>query len=413
MRRVVVLGAGFGGLKCAQALRHADVELTVIDKANHHLFQPLLYQVATAGLSPANIAWPVRGILRGQPNLTVLMAEVATVDTAAKSVKHSLGETAYDTLVVATGSRNNYFGHGDWSACTLGLKDVDDATAMRNSILRSFEDAEAQPDDSSRIPYLTFVVIGGGPTGVEVAGAMAELAKRALARDFRQIDPAHSRIVLVEAGDRLLDVFPPDLSSKALDSLRRLGVEVRLKSRVQQIGEGFVCLPEEQIFSRNIIWAAGMEATPAARWLGVEPGHGGRVVVDDHLRVVGLDDVLAVGDVAEVAGMPLPGVAQVAMQGGKYVARQIVAPSAKPFHYRDLGTMATIGRKSAVAVIGRLRLSGLPAWLSWLTLHLVMLAVFRNKVLVFCQWVAAYFTYRPAARLITSVRSRRAEDRTR
>ncbi|MBS1709894.1 MAG: NAD(P)/FAD-dependent oxidoreductase [Armatimonadetes bacterium] len=413
VRRVVVLGGGFGGLKCAQALARADVEVTVIDKANHHLFQPLLYQVATAGLSPANIAWPIRNILRHQDNVTVLMAEVTGIDTAGKLVRHSEGETPYDTLVVATGSRNAYFGHADWTEHTLGLKDIDDALAMRNSVLRAFEEAEAQPDAQARLPYLTFVVIGGGPTGVEMAGALAELAKRAMASDFRHIDPTHARVVLIEAGDRLLSTFPEDLSAKAAASLRGLGVELRLGKRVQKIGDGYVCLADDQIFTKNVVWAAGMEATPAAIWLGVTPGHGGRVVVDDHLRVVGLEDVYAVGDVAEVQGQELPGVAQVAMQGGRYVAGQIVTPTDEPFVYRDLGTMATIGRKAAVAVIGRAKLSGFVAWTSWLSLHLVMLAVFRNRVIVFFQWIAAYLTYQPAARLITSVNSRRGVDRTR
>ncbi|MBX3111530.1 MAG: NAD(P)/FAD-dependent oxidoreductase [Fimbriimonadaceae bacterium] len=412
-KKVVILGAGFGGMKCAQALARADVRVTVIDKTNHHLFQPLLYQVATAGLSAANIAWPVRSILRRQANASVLMAEVLSVDTDAKVVHHSEGETPYDVLVVATGSRNAYFGHDDWAAHTLGLKDVDDALALRNSVLRSFEEAEAKPDGDARLPYLTFVIIGGGPTGVEMAGSLAELAKRAMAGDFRRIDTTRARVVLVEGGDRVLPTFPPDLSAKAEQSLRHLGVEVRLGKRVVAIGDGYVCLPDDQIFSRNIVWAAGMAATPAAVWLGVSPGRGGRVVVDDHLRVVGLDGVYAIGDVAEVRDGDLPGVAQVAMQGGRHVAGEIVHGAGKPFVYRDMGTMATIGRKAAVAVIGGAKLSGAVAWAAWLTLHLAMLAVFRDRLIVFLQWVAAYFTFQPAARLITSVRSRRAADRTR
>jgi NADH:quinone reductase (non-electrogenic) len=362
--RVVIVGGGFGGLSAAKALNRAPFDITLIDRNNHHLFQPLLYQVATAGLSPADIASPIRGILRNQRNARVMLAEVSGVDTARKEVIADGLRIAYDYLVVATGARHAYFGHDNWAAFAPGLKTIDDATALRRRILLAFERAENEADADERRALMTFVVIGGGPTGVEMAGAIAELAKRALAADFRAIDPRCARIILVEAAARLLTPFDPSLSEAARRALTHLGVEVKLGAMVSECNAEGVRAGEEFIGSRTIIWAAGVMASPAGRWLGGETDRAGRLKVRADLSVPGHPDVFVIGDTAEVTaadGTPLPGVAPVAKQQGQYVARALIARARgrtiEAFRYRDYGLLATIGRSRAVAQFGRLHLS--------------------------------------------------------
>ena len=402
-RRVVILGGGFGGYACVRALARAEVEVTLIDKENHFLFQPLLYQVATAGLSPANVAWPIRSLLSRQKNVTVLMAEVLGVDTDTKQVLHSLGSTSFDDLVVATGATHGYFGHDEWEEHASGLKSLDDATAVRSRILGAFELAEACEDMGERDALLTIVVVGGGPTGVEMAGSLAELSRRTLARDFRRINPAEARIVLVE-GRRVLAEFPEPLANAAVDSLSRLGVEVRLGEFVESITASGVQLPSGWIPARTVVWAAGVQASPAAQWLSCEHDANGRVVVDSHCRVKGLESVYAIGDVARFeteGGRLLPGTCPVAMQQGEFVADCILGKKPSRFVYHDKGILATVGRSSAVAKIGKLELSGLTAWILWMGLHLWTLLSGQSKVLVFLQWIWAYVSYSRGARLIT------------
>jgi NADH dehydrogenase len=406
--RVVIVGGGFGGLSAAKALARAPFEITLIDRNNHHLFQPLLYQVATAALSPADIASPIRGILRNQRNVKVMLAEVSGVDTARKEVIADGRRIAYDYLVVATGARHAYFGHDDWAAFAPGLKTIDDATALRRRILLAFERAENEADADERRRLMTFVVIGGGPTGVEMAGAIAELAKRALAADFRAIDPRCARIILVEAAPRLLTPFDPSLSAAAHRSLEQLGVEVKLGAAVSECnGEG-VRAGDEFIGARTIIWAAGVMASPAGRWLGGETDRAGRLKVRADLSVPGHPEVFVIGDTAEVTaadGTPLPGVAPVAKQQGQYVARALIARNQgrtiEAFRYRDYGLLATIGRSRAVAQFGRLRLSGLIAWVLWSVAHVYFLIGFRNRFIVALNWAWSYLTFQRGSRLIT------------
>jgi len=407
--RIVIIGAGFGGLSAAMRLGKVDADVTVIDRRNYHLFQPLLYQVATAALSPADIAAPIRGILARQANTNVILGTVTGIDMAGRAVLIGQRRIPYDQLVIATGARESYFGHDEWAAATLGLKKIDDATTMRRRILVAFERAEDSDDEAERRQLLTFVIVGGGPTGVELAGALAELAKAALARDFRRIDPTTARIVLVEAGPRLLPSFPPKLSAVAARALTRLGVELRLDAKVTHCDCEGAVLGDERIESRTLIWAAGVAASPAAAWLGIATARGGRVPVMSDLSLPGNPEIFVIGDTAQVegpGGQPLPGVAPVAKQEGAYVARVIAARIAgkrppAPFRYRNLGNLATIGRKEAVVDFGRLQLTGRFAWLVWGLAHIYFLIGFRNRMAVAVDWLWSYLTYQRGARLIT------------
>jgi NADH dehydrogenase len=408
--RVVIVGGGFGGLSAAKALSKAPFEITLIDRNNHHLFQPLLYQVATAGLSPADIAWPIRHVLRGQKNARVMLAAVSGVDLKRKEVIAGDRRVPYDYLVIATGARHAYFGHDDWAAFAPGLKTIDDATAVRRRILLAFERAENEPDAEERARLLTFVVIGGGPTGVEMAGAIAELAKRALASDFRSIDPRCARIILIEAAPRVLTPFEEKLSDTARRSLEQLGVEVRLGSAVTDCTADGVGLGGEFIPTRTMIWAAGVMASPAGQWLGAETDRAGRVKVRADLSVPGHPDVFVIGDTAVVAdenGAILPGVAPVAKQQGQYVARALIARrdgrTVPAFRYRDYGTLATVGRSRAVAQFGRLKVSGFLAWVLWSVAHIYFLIGLRNRFIVALNWAWSYITFERGSRLITGL----------
>lgn len=407
--RIVIVGAGFGGLSAAHALSGVDADVTVIDRRNYHLFQPLLYQVATAGLSPAQIASPIRAILRRAANVRVVLGKVTDVDSERRVVRLDERELAYDQLVLATGSRHAYFGHDEWERVAPGLKKIDDATSIRRRILTAFEHAEAATDTEVRRRLLTFVVIGAGPTGVEMAGAIAELAHVALRHDFRTIDPRDARVVLVEAGPRVLAAFPPVLSAAAQRALQRLHVEVRLGAPVTNCDESGVTIGQEHVPAATIVWAAGVAASAAGHWLGVEKDRIGRVSVGPDLTVPGHPEIFVVGDTASAAGVdgkPLPGLAPVAKQQGAYVARVLRArlagkPAPPPFRYRDFGTMATIGRRSAVADFGWLRLDGTLAWLMWGLVHVSFLIGFRNRAIVMLDWIWSYATFQSGARLIT------------
>jgi NADH dehydrogenase len=412
--QVVILGAGFGGLNAAQGLRGAPVDVTVVDRRNYHLFQPLLYQVATAGLSPAQIATPIRRVLARQKNATVLMDEVEGIDTAAKTVLTASRRLPYDYLIVATGARHAYFGHDEWEGVAPGLKTIGDATEIRGRILAAFEKAEVTEDPEFRQRLLTFVVVGGGPTGVELAGAIVELARHAIVRDFRNIDSSTARVVLVEADKRLLTAFPEKLSDSAKRQLEALGVEVRLGAAVTECDDNGVALSDGQrIPSACVLWAAGVMSSRAAKWLDVSSDRAGRVIVDEHLHVPGREGVFVIGDTALAKGedgRPVPGVAPAAKQMGRYVARLIKARLAgetvPPFRYADYGNLATIGRKAAVADFGRVRLSGFLAWLLWCFAHLWFLVGFRNRIVVFLDWAWAYVTFDRSARLITERRDK-------
>jgi NADH:ubiquinone reductase (H+-translocating) len=405
---VVVVGAGFGGLSATLELAKAPVDVTLIDRRNYHLFQPLLYQVATAGLSPADIAYPIRSIVSRHRNVSVMLGKVTGVDLAGRAVLVGERRVPYDYLVIATGARHAYFGHDEWEAYAPGLKKIDDATEIRRRVLLAFERAEATADEAERRRLLTFVIVGGGPTGVEMAGAVAELAHMALSRDFRHIDPKSARIVLVEAAPRVLLSFPESLSNVARRSLEKLGVEVRPGKAVTACDADGVMVGEERIESATIIWAAGVAASPAARWLGADKDRAGRVKVNRDLSLPGHPEVFVIGDTAAAEdenGKMLPGVAPVAKQQGAYVARVIRARlngQAPPaFHYRNYGNLATIGRKSAVADFGWLRVSGLLGWLLWGGVHIAFLIGFRNRIAVLLDWLWAYATFQRGARLIT------------
>ena len=410
---VVILGAGFGGLNAAIGLRKAPVDITVVDRRNYHLFQPLLYQVATAGLSPAQIAMPIRRILAGQKNATVLMEKVEAVDAGAQIVTTGNRRIPYDFLVIATGARHAYFGHDEWEEAAPGLKTIGDATEIRARILTAFEKAEVTEDPELRRKLLTFVIVGGGPTGVELAGAIIELARKAIARDFRNIDSSTTRVVLVEADKRLLTAFPEALSQSAKSQLEKLGVEVRLGAAVTKCDEAGVTLADGQhIPSACVLWAAGVMASRAAKWLGAASDRAGRVIVEKNLSVPGHPEIFVIGDTASVMGRedrPVPGVAPAAKQMGRYVARLIKGRlGGRPvgsFRYADFGNLATIGRKAAVADLGRIRLTGFPAWLLWSFAHLWFLVGFRNRVVVFLDWAWAYATFDRGARLITERRA--------
>lgn len=405
--RVVIIGAGFGGLSAAIRLRRADTDVTVIDRNNYHLFQPLLYQVATAALSPADIAAPIRSILRRQQKTRVVLGTVTAIDKGRRLVTVGDRTVGYDYLIVATGARGTYFGHDAWAAYTLALKDIEDARALRRRILISFEHAEDSDEETERRRLLTFVIIGGGPTGVELAGALAELSRATLARDFRRIDPKAARILLVEAGPRLLPSFPETLSGAAARALTRLGVELRLEAPVTHCDSGSVILGDDHIEASTIIWAAGVTASPAATWLGVEPGRGGRVMVEPDLSLPRHPDIFVIGDAALVHGAdgaPLPGVAPVAKQQGRAAADAVMARiagrAASPFRYRNFGNLATIGRREAVVDFGWLKLSGRLAWLIWGVAHIYFLIGFRNRLAVALDWLWSYLTFQRGARLI-------------
>ena len=407
---VVIIGAGFAGLRAAQGLANAPVTVTVLDRSNHHLFQPLLYQVATAGLSPAEIATPIRNILRHQSNTEVHLCEVIGIDPLKKRVLLPDREMTYDILVIATGARHGYFGHDEWEAFAPGLKSIQDATRIRERILLSFEKAEMETDPEFRQRELTFILVGAGPTGVEMAGSIAELASTILSSDFRTIKKGSARILLIEAGPRILASFSERSSSRAIKDLTRLGVEVMVNSRVGEVDAEGVVLNGKRIYANTVIWAAGVVASPAGKWLGAETDRAGRVLVQPDLSVPGYPDIFVLGDTACFLeqGKPLPGVAPVAMQQGYYVAdlikdRLANRNATRPFHYRDKGNLATIGRSSAVAEIGRIRLAGGIAWLTWLFVHILYLIGFRNRVLVVIQWAWAYVTFQRGARIITTL----------
>lgn len=406
---VVIVGAGFGGLSAAKALGKAPVRVTLIDRRNHHLFQPLLYQVATAALSPADIATPIRSVFAKQKNITVLLGNVTGVDRQAGEVLLGDGQRIlYDYLIIATGARHSYFGRNEWETFAPGLKSLEDATEIRRRILLAFERAEIECNLEERKKLLTFVIIGGGPTGVELAGAIAEIARHALASDFRNIDPRSSRVVLIEAGPRLLPAFPESLSENARQTLIHLGVEVSLGKAVTDVGDGDVMLGDEHIEARTVLWGAGVQASPAADWLGVKGDRAGRVPVGADLSVEDAPNVFVIGDTAHAEnenGKPYPGVAPVAKQQGIYVARLIAArakgKTLPRFAYKDFGNLATIGRKSAVVDFGRIRITGFPAWVLWSVAHVYFLIGFRNRFVVALNWLWAYITFERGARLIT------------
>lgn len=409
---VVIVGAGFGGLAAARALGRSPCAVTVIDRRNYHLFQPLLYQVATAALSPADVAWPIRGLLSRQENARVILGRVSGVDTRAREVlTEDGGRYPYDYLILGTGARHHYFGRdAEWEPFAPGLKKIDDATEIRRRVLTAFEEAEGTPSATLQRRLLTFVVVGGGPTGVEMAGAIAELARHTLRRDFRRIDPRQTRVILAEAGPRVLAQFPEHLSRKAAAALKRLGVELRLGVPVTDCSAEGAVIDGERIPAATIVWAAGVIASPAARWLGAAADRAGRIIVEPDLGVPGLPNVYAIGDTVAIhddAGRPVPGVAPAAKQMGAHVGRAVArhiagqAGADEPFRYRDAGAMATIGRGAAIARIGRLSLSGYPAWLLWALAHVYFLIGNRNRVSVALSWVWIYLWHSRGARLIT------------
>ncbi len=405
--RVVIVGAGFGGLETAKALRHAPVQVTVIDRWNHHLFQPMLYQVATAGLSIEDISAPIRSIFSRQANVSVMLAEVTGIDTQKQLALTADQAVSYDYLVLATGVSSNYFGHAEWKRLAPGLKSLQDAMMLRHNILCAFEAAENEPDPEKRQAVLTFVLVGGGPTGVELAGAIAELAHRALTCDFRRIDPTSTRIMLVEGEPRIIPTFPASLTRKARKKLEQFGVDVRTGVHVTEVTADGVKIGDEYIAAKNVIWTAGVTASPAGKWLGTEVDRHGRVKVEQDLTIPGHPNIFVIGDTACVLQKrkPLPGLSPVAMQEGRYVAGVIadrVARKAqrRPFRYRDKGTLATVGRSFAVVDIGPLHFTGLLAWLTWIVVHIFYLIGFRNRLLVLIQYAWAYVTFQPGARII-------------
>jgi NADH:ubiquinone reductase (H+-translocating) len=407
--QVIIIGGGFAGLAAAKRLRKVQCEVTIIDRHNHHVFQPLLYQVATAGLSPGDIASPIRWILRKQQRVRVLLATVEAIDSTNRQIRLDGGDTLkYDYLIVAAGATHSYFGHDEWSAAAPGLKTLDDALAIRRRLLLAFEEAEREPNPVYQRRLLTFVLIGGGPTGVEMAGALGEIARQALKSEFDAVDPAIARIILIEAGPSILPSFPPDLRASAKRALLRLGIDVREGHAVTNVEEGAVWVGDERIEAHTILWAAGVAAAPLSRDLGPSLDRAGRVIVDVDLAAPGHPGVFIAGDLATFShqtGKPLPGVAQVAKQQGAHaaanVARLIAGEPATPFRYFDPGNMATIGRNNAIADFGFLQVSGYLGWLLWLFVHITFLIGFRNRLSVMLQWGAAYFTYQRSVRLIT------------
>lgn len=408
MHKVVILGGGFGGLYAARALRHAPVELTLVDRRNFHLFQPLLYQVATGSLSPGEVASPIRAILRSQNNAHVLLADATGIDAANRRLILADGEISYDTLVVATGARNYYFGNDSWHEIAPGLKSIEDATAIRHKILYAFEAAEREPDPSRRHEWLTFVIVGAGPTGVELAGALAEIARDTLRHDFRSIKPEESRIILLEGSRHVLPTYPEKLSVDAERALIKLGVLPRTNIRVVALDDHGVTLNSgERIESRTVLWAAGVAPSDFGKALGAPLDKQGHVIVEPDLTIPGHPEIFVIGDLAHVEqdGHPLPGVAPVAMQEGRYAARAIQArlrnQPMERFWYHDKGSLAVIGRAAGVADLGRLKFDGLLAWLAWLFIHLMYLVQFRNRLIVFIRWGFQYLAFDRGARLIT------------
>lgn len=408
-RRVVIVGGGFGGLQAARALRWADVDVVLVDRRNHHVFQPLLYQVATAGLSPGDIASPIRWILRWQQNVQVLLGEAVRVDIAARILHLDIGQLEYDALIIATGATHAYFGHDEWQTHAPGLKTLEDAGLIRRHLLLAFEEAERTPDQAERTRALTFVIVGGGPTGVELAGALAELANYSIARDFRSIDTSCARVIIVEAGPRILAAFPEDLQEEAEASLRRLGVTVQKGTPVVGIdAQGVTLAGGDRIEAATVLWAAGVAASPLGRTLGAPVDRVGRVMVNPDLTIPGAPDVYVIGDLAhmEQDGRLLPGVAQVALQQGAHAVENILRrfgnQPAREFRYNDLGNLATIGRNSAIADFGgRWKFDGVIAWWLWLFIHVLKLTGFRNRLAVLIQWAWAYLTHQRGIRLIT------------
>lgn len=405
--RVLIIGAGFGGLSAARIMRKADVRVTVIDRRNHHLFQPLLYQVATAALSVAEIAYPIRVLFRSFRNTDVVLGEVIGIDIAGRKVRLSDGQLDYDYLIIAPGSQSAYFGHDLWSESAPPLKTIEDAVEVRRRILLAFEHAEREPNATRRKALLTFVIVGGGSTGIELAGALAELSRRVMTRDFRTIQPRDARIILIEAGTRLLPGFPETLSIRAEESLRRLGVEVLKRTPVTLVHSGGVSTRDQTIDAATVIWAAGVTPSPLARSLGVPLDSHGRVVVQPDLSIPGFPEVFAIGDVAAFVdrlSRPLPGVAPVAIQQGRHAARNIMrlcqGLTTRPFRYVDKGNLVTVGRGNAVASIGSLKLHGFIAWLTWIIVHITYLIGFRNRLVVLVDWASAYLADRWEARLV-------------
>ena len=416
MHRIVIIGGGFGGLCAAQSLKNLPVQVTLIDRRNFHLFQPLLYQVATGWLSPANIASTLRAVLRYQKNAQVLLAEVTDIDAERRKVIFAGGELGYDTLIVATGSSHHYFGHDDWEKFAPGLKTIEDATEMRRRIFSAFESAERETDAAKIRAWLTFIIVGGGPTGVELAGALADIANKTLTHDFRSIDPADAQILLVEASDRILSTYPEDLSSKAQSFLNNLGVSVQTRTAVADIRPGQVAVRRGEIYEtipcQTVLWAAGVRASHLGAALarcGVATlDRGGRVIVQDDFSIADHPEIFVIGDLASYTpggGKPLPGIAPVAQQAGRYVAKVIGArltgKTLPRFKYRDRGSMAIVGRATAIADLAGVHLAGFTAWLAWLFVHLMQLVEFENRVLVLVQWGWFYFRRSRAARLIT------------
>lgn len=412
--RVVIIGAGFGGLSAARALKGAPVRAIVIDRQNHHLFQPLLYQVATAALNPSDIASPIRRILRHQRNAEVILAEATAIDVEGKRVVLADGEVPYDHLIVATGVTHSYFGHNDWEPFAPGLKSIEDALEIRRRVLYAFEAAERELEAARRRAWLTFVIVGAGPTGVELAGAVSDIARHALAKDFRHIDPTEARVILFEGSPQILTAYDESLSEAARRQLADLGVEVHTGKMVTAIDHEGVSLDSERIETRTVLWAAGVAASPLVRSLGASLDRAGRVQVEPDLSLPGHPEVMIIGDLASLSqdGKPVPGVAPAAIQEGKHAAKNILrslrGQLRQPFHYRDKGSLATIGRAAAVADLNFIKLSGWVAWMAWLFVHIFFLIGFRNRFVVLFEWAWSYFTYDRGARLITG-RPRRLE----
>ena len=405
---IVIIGGGFAGLYTARGLKNVDARITVLDRHNYHLFQPLLYQVATAALNPSDIAAPIRGILRTQKNANVVLGEAVAVDLQRKRIQLADGELEYDFLVIATGATHSYFGHGEWEKFAPGLKTIDDALEIRRRVLLAFEAAERETDSAQQSAWLTFAVIGAGPTGAELAGALSEIARQTMVRDFRRIHSESARVVLIEGKERVLPTYPPDLSEKARRQLERLGVEVITSATVTDVNDHEVRIGEQIIPARTVLWGAGVQASPLAKSLGVPLDRAGRVLVERDLTVPGHKEVFVIGDLAAVKqsdGTFVPGVAPAAIQEGQHTAmnleRAVVGQPLRAFRYRDKGSLATLGRAAAVADFGKFKLSGFLAWFAWLAIHIFFLIGFRNRFLVITQWAWAYLTYQRGARLIT------------
>ena len=408
MPHIVIIGGGFAGLYTARGLKDVDAQITVVDRHNYHLFQPLLYQVATAGLNPSDIAAPIRGILRKQKNTRVLLGDALAVDMNRKVVQLADGELAYDFLVIATGATHSYFGHGEWEKHAPGLKTIDDALEIRRRVLLAFEAAERESDPETQAAFLTFAIIGAGPTGAELAGALSEIARQTMVRDFRRINSSSARIVLIEGQDRVLPTYPRDLSEKARKQLVELGVEVITGALVTEVNDREVRIGERVIPARTVLWGAGVQASPLAKSLGTPLDRAGRVLVEADLTVPGHKDVFVLGDLAaakQYDGSFVPGVAPAAIQEGQHTAlnleRAVAGQPLRAFRYKDKGSLATLGRAAAVADFGTFKLSGFLAWFAWLAIHIFFLIGFRNRFLVITQWAWAYLTYQRGARLIT------------